>query len=208
MRSGSTVVVGLGVLPAAGLAAGLAQDVAAERDDQAGLLGERHELGGRHEAADRVLPAHERLRGDDPAGVERDDRLVLDDHLLALDRLRQLLLEVVAAQDRGGHLRLEELEARLALGLRLVHGDVGVADQLVAVAAALLRAGEADGEMDADELRAGLDGQLEGLQDAARDGAAVDQRVADAGEHDRELVAAEAGDRVLGAHAGAQALGH
>ena len=49
---------------------------------------------------DRVLPAHERLGGDDPARVQRDDRLVLDDHLLALDRLRQLLLEVVAAQDR------------------------------------------------------------------------------------------------------------
>ena len=50
----------------------------------------------------------------------------------------ELLLEVVAAQDRGGHRRLEELEARLALGLRLVHGDVGVADQLVAVAADLV----------------------------------------------------------------------
>ena len=61
--------------------------------------------------------------------------------------------------------------------------------------------------MHGDQLAAGLDRQLEGLEDAARDGAAVDQRVADARDHDRELVAAEARDGVLGAHAAAQALG-
>ena len=36
---------------------------------------------GRDPAADRVLPAHERLGGADAPGLEVDDRLVLDDDL-------------------------------------------------------------------------------------------------------------------------------
>ena len=49
------------------LAAGLAQDPFADRDDEAALLGERNEVAGRDQAALRMLPAHQRLEADDLA---------------------------------------------------------------------------------------------------------------------------------------------
>ena len=51
---------------------------------------------GATSAALRVVPAHQRLGGDDVAVLEVDDRLVLDGELAALDRLLELLLEAVA----------------------------------------------------------------------------------------------------------------
>ena len=55
------------VAPVAALRAGLAQDRAVELDDAAGLLGERDEVRRHDEAALGVLPARERLDGDDLA---------------------------------------------------------------------------------------------------------------------------------------------
>ncbi len=107
----------------------------ADGDDQPCLLGQGDELGGTHEAVDGVLPAHERLGSSDPAGLERDDRLVLDDDLLAAERLGELLLEAVPAPDGVRHERPEYLGARLALGLGLVHRHVRMADQLVGLLA-------------------------------------------------------------------------
>ena len=58
------------------------QDHPADRDDQPGLLGERDEL---RRAASRpqlgVVPADERLEAEDRAGVQLDQRLVVDDEL-------------------------------------------------------------------------------------------------------------------------------
>ena len=54
---------------------------------------------------------------------------------LALDGLREFLLDAVPPQHRIGHRGLEELIAALALRLGLVHGEVRVADELIGVAA-------------------------------------------------------------------------
>ena len=50
--------------------AGLAQNPFAHLDDQAALLGERNEIAGRHEAADRMDPARQRLEADDVAAFD------------------------------------------------------------------------------------------------------------------------------------------
>jgi hypothetical protein len=76
------------------LPAGLAQHPAADRHDQAGLLGERDELERRHEPALGVVPAHERLDAGDPAVVELDDRLVVELELAVLERALQVGLEL------------------------------------------------------------------------------------------------------------------
>ena len=116
------------------------QHVAAERHDQAGLLGERDELERGDAAAVRMVPAHERLDGDGLAGGEVDDRLVLDDELALLDRALELGLEVVAADDRVAHRRRRRrAKRRLAGLLGLVHRHVGVADQLARRACARAR---------------------------------------------------------------------
>ena len=60
------------VAPGGGLAAGGLEDPASERHDQPGLLGQRDERHRRHQAADRVLPANERLEADDPLGRQVD----------------------------------------------------------------------------------------------------------------------------------------
>ena len=58
------------------LAAGLAEDPAADRQDRAVLLGDLDELVGHDQAALGMLPADERLDAGEPAGREVDDRLV------------------------------------------------------------------------------------------------------------------------------------
>ena len=58
------------VRPLRGFAAGAAQHRAAERGDQAGLLGDRNELRRRDHAALRMRPAHQRLEAGDAAGGE------------------------------------------------------------------------------------------------------------------------------------------
>ena len=73
--------------------------------DQAGALGQRHELAGREQAARRVLPAHERLDADHRAGAQRDLRLVVQDELVLVDRAAQLGEQrerARASRGRGG----------------------------------------------------------------------------------------------------------
>ena len=152
------------------------------------------------------LPAHERLGGDDVAAGEAGDRLVLDRELAARDRLLELLLEPVAAQDRGVHAALEARPAALALLLGLVHGDVGVADQLARAGRLGVVGGDADAGADADRLVAGRHALGERGEDPLGDHHDVLGPV-EAVEQDGELVAAEARDGVARAHARAQALG-
>ena len=66
----------------AALAARLAEHPPADRDDQAGLLGERDELRRRDEPARRVVPAQQRLDAVVGPPLEADDRLVVDLELL------------------------------------------------------------------------------------------------------------------------------
>ena len=64
------------------LAPGLVQHPAADRDHEADLLGERHELLRRDEAALRVRPANERLEPLDAPRRDVHDREVVDAELL------------------------------------------------------------------------------------------------------------------------------
>ena len=114
------------------------------------LLRERDELERGDAAAARMVPAHEGLDGDGLAGGEIDDRLVLDDELALLDRALELGLEAVAADDRVAHRGREDREAALAALLGVVHGDVGVAQQLLGVRVRVAARGDADAEADVD----------------------------------------------------------
>ena len=72
----SVAFVGQAELQAPELLAGLLEHPLPERDDQAGVLGERDEHVRRQHALHGVVPADERLDAGDAAGLERDDRLV------------------------------------------------------------------------------------------------------------------------------------
>ena len=119
------------LLPRRALAAGLAEHEAGERDDEARLLGDGDELGRRHLAAVGPRPARQRLEAGDLGRRQADDRLVVHGELVALDALAQLGLERQPAHRAGVHHRVEQLVAAAAGGLRAVHRDVGVAQQVV-----------------------------------------------------------------------------
>src|SRR6266540_6026451 len=79
--------------PGAGLRAGGPEHPLADGDDQAGDLGDRDEVTGRHQTQFRMLPAKQRLGPADLAGRELDQGLVVNDELPVLERLAQPALE-------------------------------------------------------------------------------------------------------------------
>src|SRR5664280_1449363 len=140
-----------GVRPRPDLAQGTVQDVAGERPDQAGVLGQRDEVIRWDQAAVGVLPADQGLGADDVPGADADLGLVVQDQLVAVQRPAQVpeqrqLRRGVAVDGRvvGEHPQV--------LALRDVHGDVGALQQGGGVRAVL------PGQHDPD---AGLDVQVE-----------------------------------------------
>ena len=81
------------------------EHLAAERDDQPRLLGDRHEVRRLDRLAVRAVPARERLEADDPARRGLHDRLVGDLERVGLDRAAQVGLEVEPAHHLLVHAR-------------------------------------------------------------------------------------------------------
>ena len=78
----TNVEVELAVAPVLRLPARLCDHPVREGRHEARSLGEREEIGRRHEAF-TVLPADERFGPDDLAGVQADKRLVVEDEAVA-----------------------------------------------------------------------------------------------------------------------------
>ena len=78
-----------------------------------------------------VLPAHQRLDPYDPAGVELDDRLVVELELAGVDCPSQLCGQLNTLARVMQHAGVESPDRPLARLLRGVHGDVGVTEKLV-----------------------------------------------------------------------------
>jgi hypothetical protein len=72
--------------PVRGLTAGFVEGEVAEANDETGFFGERNEVGWRDIAADRVVPAHERLKADEViAKTGSKDGLVVERELALAD---------------------------------------------------------------------------------------------------------------------------
>ena len=104
------------------------------------------------------------------------------------------------------HRGVEHGVAALAVGLRAVHRDVGVAHHLLRRG---LRGRERDPDRGADEQLAPVDHErrLQAVQDALGDDRGL-ARVADVVEQERELVAGEPGDGVVRPQRGLQPSRH
>src|SRR5918996_5545440 len=178
--------------PGGGPSAGRAQDLLAERKDQAGVLGDRDEVLGRHPAPLVMMPARERLDPDRllAPGVELE--LVVDLELAAQERGAEVALERLAGLQAAVHLRLEETEGVAALLLGPVERDVGVLEQTPGLLGIVRGERDADARGDDDLVAVELErldqrfpqtaAQLPGLF-----------RPLDAHLDERELVTAEAG---------------
>ena len=204
MHGRLVAVVGVGVgLPAAGVPARLLEHVLAEREDQPGLLGERHELRGSDQAAAGCSQRTSASAATKPPVSSDTIGWKYKRELVALDRQAQLLLEAVALEHLGAHADVEDLEGPLARGLGLVHRDVGVADQVLGRDRALMVGGDADARVDRNAVGPHHHRGRERVHDPARHARGRHLRVAVL-DHHRELVAAEPRDEILGPQAGAQ----
>ena len=179
-------------LPFARLAARLAEDPATHRHDVAGLLGQIDELHRHEQRPIRELPADERFEPDDGPGRELDDRLVVEAQLAALVDAAEEGSEVAPRRRLRPERGTEELGPAARRGLRGVHRDVGVAEEVVGRLA--VGAAERDADAGGDHRRrvAQVERLAEGVgqADGDRQGAFL---VPDVVEEDGELVAAEAG---------------
>ncbi len=173
--------------------------------DQAGLLGDRHELGRADQAEPRVLPARERLDADDLAGRQLDLRLEEEDDLAVLrspgaappasERRRGL-----KRSSRGSNITWPpplSLAAYIAMSARWISVSTPVP----------CSGWQAMPMLRVDLEREALDRErlAQAGEQLARDDAGVAAGGASVGQQHAELVAAEAGDGVALAQRGAAA---
>ena len=104
----------------------------ADRQDQAGLLGQRDELGRRHRAQLGAVPAQQRLDAGDARRSQIELGLVVQRQLVALDGAAQARLQRQPLERQRLQSAVVELEVVLALFLGVVHRDVGVLHQRAA----------------------------------------------------------------------------
>ena len=171
-------------------------------DDGARLLGQWNELAWRHEAAVRVLPAHQCLGADDLLRAQFHDRLKDQRQFLPLERLAQVGLQLDAIQHRRMHAAFIQHRARLAACLGVIHRHVGVAQHLVS-RLLRLRTRDADARAQVHVLAFHLQRTAQRRRDARRHVHHL-TFATHLFQQDRELVATEARRGVTVAKAGAQ----
>ena len=179
------------VLPDPRLATGLLDDPAADGHDLSRLFGEGDELRGHdHRSAGR-LPAEQRLDAHDRARGELDDGLVREPELVLAHCPMDESLELGALRHPGPHRGFEHLRAPLAGPLRSIHGEVGVAQQIVGRLRRGRRQCDADTRADDRVDPAEADRRADRFDQAVGDGARVVGR-REIFEEDGELIASQA----------------
>src|SRR4029078_13021191 len=154
--------------------------------DEARLLGDVDELTGRDEPALRMLPPEQRLDRHDPAAVERDPRLIVNSKLITLERAAQIGLEAEPPHRDFVHAGVEHLEARPALLLRAIEGEIGAPKEMLRVIVGFAVDGDADAHRGIRLIVADADRRLERRLQSLGDTRGV-ARLADVLEEKREL---------------------
>ena len=193
-------------VPAPDLGAGGAQDPGADRHDQAGLLGQRDELGRRHQPEIGVEPAQQRLDAEHRPVGEADLGLVVDHELAVLERLPQPALQHQPLERRRVHVVGVELVVVAALLLRARQRVVGVLDQRVGVVAVVREQRDADAGAGGQLVRVDLQRRPQRLQHLLRHPRRGLGPVG-AEQQQHELVAAEPGHGVALAQGLHEAVG-
>jgi len=155
----------------------------------------------------RVLPAQECLERDHALRFDVDDRLVVHIELAALQRSAQARFDGDALLEPLVHALAEELVVVAATILRLVHGGIGVAQQLAHVGPVVGIESEPDADRGHERTPIHHHGRAERAVDA-RGGIAHLLGALDPPHHHHELIAAHAHYQVLGTDGRAQTLRH
>ena len=184
---------------------GRAQHPFAERQDQAGLLGQRNEARRRNLAPLGVAPAQQRLDPDHPHADEVDLRLIVEVELSVREAAAKVVLERPALAQAQVHLFLEEAERAAPFGLRPIERQVRVLQELPRIAA--IGEGDADAGPHQDLLAIQIDRLRQERHNATRQRLGRVQSDL-AGPKDGELVAAQPCQGVGAPDAALEALRH
>ena len=191
------------LLPRARLPARLAQHPGADRQDQAGVLGDRNELVGLVQLASAHVPAQQGLGTHDLPAGGRDARLVVQTQLAARQGLAQRRLDAAAGARALVHRGGEEAAAVHALAAQRDQRGLGVLQQGFRIQRIVGIDADADAQMQPQRMQAVHPGLLalvdQGAGKAGRLAGAVER-----GEHHHELVAAVANQLCLGGQAALQ----
>lgn len=148
-----------------------------------------------------MLPAHECLHAEDLPGAQVGNGLVVEAELPGGDGDGQVGFEGRAVDHVVVHLGVEELVAGLSAAFGHVHGEVGVPQQFGGIADLGASLGHADADGDHQAVSTDDEGYAQRVQDPLGDLDGDGAAVVVFHDQDRELVAAEAGDQVVGADA-------
>src|SRR5580704_2742963 len=118
------------VWPICRVETGLADHPFAERNDKAGLFGNRNELRGRDRSALRLVPAQETLPPDNPMVFDIEDWLVEQLKFTPGDSISQIRFQSAPACNSGKHSGLEKSVDASPICLGPVQGHVGSLHQL------------------------------------------------------------------------------
>src|ERR1700738_4934741 len=122
---------GPGQLPASGLGTCRREDLAAEVRDEGGFFREGDEHRGLESSACGMVPTNEGFDADDPPRRQVNDGLVVEDELAIVEAATEGSFDLEAVDGGGMHLSSVDLGSTLATAFGGVHGQVGVAEQLV-----------------------------------------------------------------------------
>ena len=111
-------------------AQGFTDHLLGQAADQANLLGDRNEDVRTDDSGQRMNPARQHLEPDDLAGREIDLRLEIGNELAVLEAEADPLLDLAIGNQRALHARVEPHRAADASVSRMVHGDIGAAQQV------------------------------------------------------------------------------
>ena len=154
-----------------------------------------------------MIPAHQRLEAGDLAGLQVENRLVVDLELAVGDGLAEVELQRAPQLQPLVHLALEEAVRAAAVALGEVERHVGVLQQQIGVGSVVRRDRDADAGADDDVAAVDIVGPADQLDDAGGELAAL-LWLADVGLHHRKFVATDARDEVGRRHRLDQAGGH
>ncbi len=194
--------------PLPGLFGRFLEGEAAELFDLPGPLGERDEGAGADLTTLGMVPAHQRLGTDDPVAVlDIDDRLIEQLQVAAFERVLEVIFQRLGIDGDGAGRGAESLDAVAAMAFGVMHGKLGVAQDIFGFGRLVV----VDGDPDRDGERHVAIAEIEGI---AQRLAHLFGHVGNLGgrllgqQHDSELVPRDAGQCVEGAQKARQPPGN
>ena len=91
-----------------------------------------------------MLPPQQRLKPDNPSGIQRHDRLIEIAKFLAFQSATQVRLQLQARHYAGAHVRVENFKAGLTQRFGPIHSRVRVAKHVLRLVVGRIAQGDSD----------------------------------------------------------------